>query len=216
MEGALRRLAPAGLKVIETLRFEQGAGFIRLQRHMARCAATCARLGVPFQPAQMIKALQGAAPPPLARMRVTVDLDGGLEAMAAPFAPQAPGTVWRLALSPHRLDPADPWLQVKTTRRALYDDARACAPDDIDEVVFANTAGRLCEGAITNLFFDFGDGLVTPPLSDGLLPGVLREEMLATGACREASVALADLPQARRLFVGNSLRGLIAATLAAG
>ena len=39
----------------------------------------------------------------------------------------------------------------------------------------ANERGEICEGTITNIFADFGDGvLMTPRLDCGLLPGVLR------------------------------------------
>ena len=56
--------------------------------------------------------------------------------------------------------------------------------------------------------------LLTPPLACGLLPGVLRARLLREGRAREAVLRPADLA-ARRLFVGNSLRGLIPARLVA-
>ena len=63
---------------------------------------------------------------------------------------------------------------------------------------------------------DAGDGgpLLTPPLSCGLLAGVLRGEMLETGKAAEAVLTVEDLQAAKALFVGNSLRGLIRARLA--
>ncbi len=79
-------------------------------------------------------------------------------------------------------------------------------------MIFLNERDEVCEGTITNVFFDLGDGLCTPPLTCGCLPGVLRADMLATGQAREAVLTAADLPRAQ-LRVGNSLRGLIAATL---
>jgi 4-amino-4-deoxychorismate lyase len=51
----------------------------------------------------------------------------------------------------------------------------------------------------------------TPPLSCGLLPGVLRAEL----ACAEEILRAEDLPQVR-LWVGNALRGLIPAVFAPG
>src|SRR5690606_16981568 len=102
------------------------------------------------------------------------------------------------------------WLQVKSSRRAAYDAARAALPPGLDEVVFLNERGEVCDGTITTLFFDAGGGLRTPPLSSGLLPGVLREEMLAQGRCREAVLHAADLGRVQ-LWLGNSLRGLVRA-----
>ena len=85
-------------------------------------------------------------------------------------------------------------------------------PAGIDEVLFLNERGEVCDGTITSVFVARGGALVTPPLRCGLLPGVLREEMLAEGLCREAVLGREDL--AEGLMVGNSLRGLIPARLA--
>jgi 4-amino-4-deoxychorismate lyase len=79
--------------------------------------------------------------------------------------------------------------------------------DGLDEVLLQNGAGEVCDGTITTVFFDAGQGLRTPPLRCGLLPGVLREEMLETGQAQEGVLRAGDLPQVR-LWVGNSLRGL--------
>ena len=80
----------------------------------------------------------------------------------------------------------------------------------------ANERGEVCEGTITNIFVDAGDGgaLLTPAQSCGLLPGVLRADMLETGKAVEAVLSVGDLQAAKALFVGNSLRGLIRASLA--
>ncbi|HRO13059.1 aminotransferase class IV, partial [Amaricoccus sp.] len=92
---------------------------------------------------------------------------------------------------------------------------RAALPTGVDEAVLLNERGEVAEGTITSVFLDLGDGLVTPPLAAGALPGVLRAELLATGACREERVPGAALGRGR-LFVGNSLRGLIPARLVEG
>ena len=78
-----------------------------------------------------------------------------------------------------------------------------------------NERGEVCEGTITNIFVDRGDGrLLTPALGCGLLPGVLRGELIDTGKATEAVLTVEDLRAAKAIFVGNSLRGLIAARLA--
>jgi 4-amino-4-deoxychorismate lyase len=108
-----------------------------------------------------------------------------------------------------RLASDDPWLRVKSTRRAAYDAARAALPAGLDEVLFLNERGEVCDGTITTVFFDRGAGLRTPPLSCGLLPGVLRAEM----SVPEEVLLARDLPRVR-LWVGNALRGLIPAVWA--
>ena len=79
-------------------------------------------------------------------------------------------------------------------------------------MILLNRRGEVCEGTITNVFADIGDGvLLTPPLRCGLLPGVLRSELRESGTAREAVLSEDDLRRAKAIFVGNSLRGLIGA-----
>lgn len=82
---------------------------------------------------------------------------------------------------------------------------------EIDEVVFLNTRGEICEGSITSIFLERDGVLLTPPLASGLLPGTLRAELLATGRAREAVLTLADLESADVIWLGNSVRGLMRA-----
>ena len=207
MESALREgSGQPGLRLIETLRWD-GARLVRGDRHLARLALSAAALGWGCDvQAARAALLAGRAGP--ARLRLTLDAAGRIEVQAAALLDVA--VPWRLGLAAVPLDAGDPWLRVKSTRRAGYDAARAALPGALDEVVFQNAAGEVCDGTITSLFFDAGSGLGTPPLSCGLLPGVLREDMITTGQAREAVLRAVDLPHVR-LWVGNSLRGLIPA-----
>jgi 4-amino-4-deoxychorismate lyase len=212
MESTLRRGAGApDLKLIETLGWD-GAAFVRLDLHLARLAGAAAQLGWDCDLAAVRAALFGAVAGTAARVRMTLDAAGVVEVTVAAMPEKA--AVWRVGLAGVRLSSADPWLGVKSTRRAVYDEARAQLPTGLDEVIFQNERGEVCDGSITSVFFDLGDGLCTPPLSCGLLPGVLRAEMLALGVVQEAVLMARDLDRAR-LWVGNSVRGLIRARFVA-
>ncbi len=205
MESALREGGGTpDLRLIETLRWD--GGFVRADRHLARMARGAAALGWSF-PHDSVAAAMREGRAGVERVRVTLDAGGAVQVTVGPFVSVA--GPWRVGLAEGRLVSDDPWLGVKTTRRAAYDRARA-ALGGLDEAVFLNERGEVCDGTITTVFFDRGDGLRTPPLSCGLLPGVLREEMLETGQAREEVLRGEDLP-AVRLWVGNSLRGLIPA-----
>lgn len=195
--------------LIETLLWD-GEACVREARHLRRLARSAGALGYPCDEAAAARALRegrGAAP---ARLRLTLDAGGAIAVADGPAPP--PGPLWRVAVHPGRVRSDDPWLRHKTTRRPLYDEARAGLPRGLDEWVFLNEEGYAAEGAITTLFFDRGEGWRTPPLACGCLPGVLREEMLERGA-REEALLGDDLPHVR-LAVGNSLRGLVPARLA--
>jgi branched-subunit amino acid aminotransferase/4-amino-4-deoxychorismate lyase len=84
-----------------------------------------------------------------------------------------------------------------------------------DEALFVNERGELTEGSRSTLFVRLGGKLLTPPLACGLLDGILRRELLETGACAEAVLTPADLETAGEVLFGNSLRGLIPGVAAA-
>lgn len=209
MESAFCDDVPEDLKVIETIRWDRRQGFARLNRHMRRCTEACRHFRIPFNSIAIEDALRRAATGDVMRIRLTLDLRGRIEVSAVDIVGQPVPSSWRIGLSAQRLNSADPWLRVKTTRRRIYDQARQNLPEDLDELIFANEKDEICEGTITNLFFDFGGGLLTPPLSSGLLPGVLRDEMLDIGKCREAVISAKEISDAKAIWAGNSLRGLI-------
>lgn len=213
MESPLCPPADPGFRLIETLGWHSDEGPRRVALHLARMGRSAAALGMRFDRTEAERLLTGITGPAPLRCRLTLDAGGTLALETGPLAQGAPH--WRVAILPDRLEARDPWLRHKTTQRALYDRARAALPVDIDEGLFLNTAGALCEGTITNVFVETGEGLLTPPLSAGLLPGVLRAELLANGQAREASLTPEDLHAAQALYCGNSLRGLIRATLVA-
>jgi para-aminobenzoate synthetase/4-amino-4-deoxychorismate lyase len=76
-------------------------------------------------------------------------------------------------------------------------------------VVFVGIDGLLTEGSITALFVERDGRLLTPRLETGLLPSILRRELLGSGKAIEADLRISDL--AGGFLVGNSLRGLIRA-----
>jgi 4-amino-4-deoxychorismate lyase len=117
-------------------------------------------------------------------------------------------------VSEKRLSSDDPWLRIKTTNRALYDAERAALPKGVDEWLFLNEAGHVCEGTITNIFVTLANGdRVTPPVTSGVLPGILRQQLVAQGWA-ERIVTPDDLRSAREIMMGNALRGLIRADIA--
>ncbi|RRI07857.1 hypothetical protein EH240_01045 [Mesorhizobium tamadayense] len=218
VESALRDGDRADFELIETMRWEPGSGFLRFDRHLARLYASAAELGFACDPQRIGEVLTGAigGRQTAMRARLALQRNGEATAVAQPYEPLPAGKVWRLQLARVRLDSGDTLLRHKTSRRETYQRARAeYLATRADEVLLANERGELCEGTITNLFADFGDGvLATPRLDCGLLPGILRGELLDEGRAVEAIYSYDDLKSAKAIFVGNSLRGLIPAQLA--
>lgn len=200
--------------LIETLRWQPDAGFLRLDQHLRRLARSADALGFrqPQDPkGKLQKEVAGDVP---LRVRLVMTYRGKMEVSATPFEPVPEESVWRLKVAKTRLQSEDSLFRHKTTRREPYEAARAEFSKDVaDEVILLNERDEVCEGTITNIFAEAADGmLLTPPLTSGLLPGVLRAELIRERRARSEVLKLDDLRH-RRLFVGNSLRGLIRAEL---
>lgn len=201
--------APFGL--IETLRWDEH-GFHLLERHLERLETSAAFFEMNFPRAAiragLEEAVAGLALPQ--RVRLVLDEDGEITVSTAPLQPIGK---LRFVLAEERMDSGDPLLRHKTTRRAVYDGARerAHAERGAGEVLFLNERGELTEGSFTNLFVEKDGRLFTPPLSSGLLPGTLRAELIAEANVGERILTPADLEAADRIFLGNSVRGLVPA-----
>ncbi len=199
-------------QLIETFRFEPERGFIRLEKHINRLEQSARELGFSFQ-REKLKTILNERAFSLKALRVRISLDplGNIDLETVPYIHPNKDVIWRLGIAKTRLNHKDVLLAHKTTRRGLYNEAREeYSRSEIDEVILLNDRDEVCEGTITTIFADFGDGIYhTPLLSCGLLNGVLRAEMLEAGKAIESILTVNDLQKAKQLWLGNSLRGLL-------
>ena len=210
----------APFALIETIRYERSTGFHLLERHLARLQSSAGYFGYPFSREAVLAALEAEAAwveAPVAMLRLLLAEDGTITVTSTAIELPTKGTVWRFVISDQRLDEKDPFFYHKTTRRQFYDGEmeRQKALTGCDEVVFLNKKGELTEGTRTNIFIEIDGRLFTPALTCGLLPGTLREELLdlPRAAASEAVLTPQDLLTADRIYLGNSVRGLVRAEL---
>ena len=121
--------------------------------------------------------------------------------------------VVELALVRTAVSAEDTFLTHKTSRREAYDRAVKEIPGGCEPVMF-NTSGNVTESAIANIVYQMNGELFTPPLADGLLPGVLRDELLDKGVITERTLPVVDLKSVEAFWLINSLRGWRKAILA--
>lgn len=120
-----------------------------------------------------------------------------------------------LAVASIRRDPSATTSRHKTTDRRVADVALADAKrSNADEALILNLEGRVAGAARANVFVLRDDGLVTPPVSEGALPGVMRAALLAAAAtlqvaAREAPLALDDVRHAPDVLLTASAHGLL-------
>ncbi len=86
---------------------------------------------------------------------------------------------------------------------------REAAARGFDEAVFLNSRGEICEGTASNLFFVRDGRIVTPALSVGLLPGVMRGYLLERYDIEETKLYREDLKRFDECFLTNSLMGVM-------
>ncbi|HEX5801821.1 MAG TPA: aminodeoxychorismate synthase component I [Azospira sp.] len=210
--------ADPGFLLIETLLLADG-DYPRLALHLDRLQRSAGELGFACDREAVAARLRAEAGRRVAgdfRVRLTLAREGELGLTIAPLT--ATGGGLRAVLSPLRIDSRSPWLGHKTTVREVYDSelARVSADPTVFDAIFLNERGEVGEGARSNVFVRrvAGGPLLTPPLACGLLPGVLRRQLLDSGEALEAVLYEADLRGAAELYLGNALRGLIAVSVA--
>lgn len=196
------------------------------ERHVARLARSCAALGIPM-PAERIADLLGMAAAEIGTgsLRLTVTRGAGPRGLKPPADPHPcallsaqpgpPVAAWRpvtAVTSAIRRNETSPTARHKCLG---YLDAvmalAVAAETGAEEALFLNTMGRLASAAVGNLFLLRGDTLMTPALSEGVLDGVVRGELLALApelglTPVEGSLAPEALAEADAVFMTNSLR----------
>lgn len=83
--------------------------------------------------------------------------------------------------------------------------------NQLDECLLMNTAGRVCDATIANVFWVKEGRIYTPPLSEGGVGGVMRRyliENVAKHPIREEPLTPGMLEQADELFLTNAIMGI--------
>ncbi|MFH2098361.1 MAG: aminodeoxychorismate synthase component I [Pseudomonadota bacterium] len=199
--------------LLETLRWTPDEGFFLLEYHLERLRSSAAYFGFPLDEdaltGDLAKKSRGFSGP--RRVRVLVDEKGGISLEDAPLPEPDPGPV-RLAIAPGSVDSADVFLFHKTTRRGVYEAARANAPE-ADDVIMVNERGEVTETTIANLVVEKNGRKTTPPVSSGLLAGTLRQLLLDQGEIEEKTLFVENVKTADALYCINSVRGIRKAVL---
>jgi branched-chain amino acid aminotransferase len=199
--------------LFETLRVDEGkAGDV--EAHLDRLFEGLPRVGIDLPEdrealAGAVLKVAEASPWPVARMRIAVTPETRLISLA-PYTPPT-GPVSAVLLP-------EPWiwsrsplaglksLSYQANRLALRRAAGAF------EALLLNERGQLVEGSRSNVILALPDGLFTPPVEDGCLPGTVRRRLLEKGEIKERSLTPGDLESASKVFLSNSLIGVLEAT----
>ncbi|WP_210503855.1 aminotransferase class IV [Nocardioides xinjiangensis] len=195
--------------VFEAVKTLHGRPFA-LTRHLARLQRSAAGLGLPAPDLDDVRrgveAVLGgeAADDPVGRLRIT------WTAGPAPMGSGRGGGPATLVVAYSAIDAAAssttvatvPWTRnehgatagLKTTSYAENVIALAHAKErGATEAVFANTAGDLCEGTGSNVFYVVDGELRTPTLAAGCLAGITRDLVIEWCGAREVDAPLVEV-----------------------
>ena len=211
----VRTLERPAFELLETMRLEDGRIWL-LDRHLDRLRGSASYFDFRLDPGAAAAALDAVArerPQGRWRVRLLAGRDGVVRTQCVPQAPGGDGIV-RVELAAGPVNSQDVSLFHKTTRRDVYESARAGRPLAGD-VVLWNERGEITESTTANVVVQADGELLTPARTCGLLAGTFRAELLATGTIREAVITTEQLRQARRFWLINSVQGWMEASLTA-
>lgn len=214
---------PSGLGLFETFLIKQGKAQ-HLPLHLARLADSARALGIPCSIPEVIKVIEigckSCESNTLYRMRLNLDEMGIPTCQIAPVNGIADCVkiFWASDIFPNpnsgTLYSGNVLLRHKVSYRPIYDQAWKLAEDlGGFDALFINEQGFVTEGGRSTIFIKSGDRLLTPPLSAGLLPGVMRSIILSDPQlnAHEANLTIDDVRNAKEIMLSNALRGLIPA-----
>lgn len=212
-----------------------GGRMVWRQAHVARLVSAAATLGFAVEAATIEAAIEAVlAHAKHATLRITVTRGAGPRGLAppsdvsptilaavAPPRPQALFAPLKLHETAIRRNDTSPVSRVKSLN---YLDAILASREAIaagcDDALFLDTRGRVACTSVGNVLALIGETLATPPVADGIVPGIARKTLLES--CEglglepvERSLTRADLDRADEVLVTNSLR-LVAPVVAIG
>ena len=204
-------------ELIETMLWQPDGGVFLLDEHLARLRNSAEYFGIEWVETAVlseIKLLTQTLEVPV-KIRLLLGQDGRFTLQTVPLSVGARHDPVRVGLAQEPVDSQTIWLYHKTTRRHLYDAARASCPD-CDDVILHNERGELTEASSSNIALLLNGELVTPPIESGLLGGTFRSYLLKNPAgwqnpnglpLREKVLTIADLARAEGIYLFNSVRG---------
>lgn len=211
--------------LIETMLWESGKGLWMGEDHLERIVVSAEYFTFSCDRKELARRLDEylAGMTTTCRVRLTLAKDGEVEIMSQPCPPPTCRRLPAHPETPHSglprvrfaelaTDRSSPWLMHKTTQRQLYDEGFARAQQaGLFDLLYVNDRGEVTEGAITNVVIYREGRYLTPPVSCGLLAGIMRGRLLADSEVKVTEQVLypSDIENADAVFMVNSVRGVV-------
>jgi branched-chain amino acid aminotransferase len=197
---------PNGTGVFETIKTVNGQPWA-LSRHMRRALNAARRSDQPFPNEELIRSAVAqtilANPFLIGRLRLLFDANGSFRVTHQEYLEVESAAnlgVYQLTeVISGRVEKRYPYQK---NLEILADAKRA----GFDDYILVNPDGFLTETAIANLIFKIDGQWLTPPLSDGVLPGVMRALLIEKNGVIVRQIQANHLNQIESGFVVSSLK----------
>lgn len=206
--------------VFESMEVRQGR-VPHLADHLARLQAGLGVLGLDLDLSSLPQAVHRtilANGVDQGMVRLTVSRGSGPRGLLPPARPDPVVVITALSMAPMydslrlitatvtRRNEFSPLSRIKSLNYLDNILARQQAEEQgAGDALLLNSQGRVCETTVSNLIVHLDGRVVTPPLADGVLPGIRRGLLIAAGLVEEQSILPAQLLQAQGMVTINSL-----------
>ena len=196
----------SGHGVFETIKTVENKPWA-MSRHMRRAVTSAQQLGFRIPSEELVRnsveELCLNQQFPLGFLRLSFGQNGNWSAVHLPYEPLSQGAkllTYDKAIAVHgqpiKSYPYNYRLEILEAIKAL----------GADEAIVCNDKGKICEGSVTNLLLRIDDTWVTPPISDGVLPGVMRALVIEYCGVSVRSIDSSEIPRVQSAFLLSSLR----------
>jgi branched-chain amino acid aminotransferase len=195
-----------GAGIFETIKTVDGKPWA-MSRHMRRAVNSSARENIALPGEELFRnsvaTLLEVESHPMGLLRVSFDASGNWAAVHLPYTENfSPAKV---RTHPDALVIAG--VPVKSYpynhRLEILEQARL---NGFDEALVTSVDKKICEGAVTNILLKIAGIWCTPPLSDGVLPGVMRALVIENCNVMVRSIAVSEIADIESAFLLSSLR----------
>ena len=194
---------PKSSGIFETIKSVDG-NLVSLNRHMRRAADSARELGIVIPGEEVIRQeiirVLADNPFPIGRLRIcfgnnlfSVTHDEYLERTEPANVNFYTETVIG---SQHKLFPYD-------FRFSIIEAARN---EGFDDSILFNSKNEITESAVSNLVFLVDGEWITPPITAGLLPGVVRAIAIERCSVKVRPIHVSEIPEVESAFLLSSLR----------
>lgn len=194
---------PSGSGIFETIK-TIGNRPIALGRHMRRALESAQELGISIPGEEEIRQAivdsLSRHPHDIGRLRICFG-EGVVDITHSRYL-EKPDSA-RLTLHSTTVQGSSHKSYPYTDRFALL---QAASNEGFDDCILFNKENQITESSVANLIFRVRDEWVTPPISAGALPGIMRALAVEECGVKVRSIHISEIPDIQSGFLVSSLR----------